>query len=67
MGYKAPNGRLRESGVIRVLELRSAGGDLRGAWTYERIAREVGVSLGTVYRICKGRTWKHIREEASAA
>jgi hypothetical protein len=58
MPYKTPQGRLRETGARRVLELRAEH------WTYEKIARELGVSLGTVFRICTGRTWQFLKEPA---
>jgi hypothetical protein len=56
MPYKTPKGRLRENGARRVLELRAGG------WTYDKISRELSLSLGTVYRICKGRTWGFLQE-----
>jgi transposase len=48
---KTPNGRLREDGARAVLAARAEGK------TYQAIAEQVGVSIGTVYNICKGRTW----------
>jgi DNA invertase Pin-like site-specific DNA recombinase len=50
---KAPNGRLRED-TVRAIRAR------RGtvpATTYQAIAQEFGVSIGTVYNICTGKTW----------
>lgn len=51
MSLKAPNGRLREDTVREIRNLRAAG------QTYQAIAEKCGISIGTVYNICKGNTW----------
>lgn len=56
---KTPNGRLREAGARAVLERRKDGK------TYQEIATEIGISIGTVYNICTGRTWAWLREETN--
>jgi len=58
--FKTDAGRLREACVIRIHELRAAydeqGNPLRPAKTYQEISAELGLSLGTVYSVCTGRT-----------
>lgn len=56
LAYKTPRGKLRESGARRILELRKTGR------TYQQIAEEMRVSIGTVYNICKGRTWEFLED-----
>lgn len=51
MSLKAPTGRLTEDGV-RDIHRRRASGE-----TYQAIANAVGVSIGTVYNVCTGKTW----------
>lgn len=64
MDYKTSAGRLREAGVARIHELRDAydtNGDPKEAskkWTLQAIATELGLSLGTVYNVCAGKTHK---------
>lgn len=57
---KTPKGRLREDGARAILERRKAGA------TYQAIAEEFAVSIGTVYNLCKGRTWAWLRDEVAA-
>lgn len=52
---KTPSGRLSEDGVREVRARRAA------KETYQQIANEMGVSVGTVYNIMKGKTWKWLR------
>ena len=51
MNIKTPNGRLREDGVREIRQRRAKGE------TYQKIATALGVSLGTVYNVCSGKTW----------
>lgn len=51
MSYKAPSGKLREDGVREVRRRRE------NKETYQQIANSMGVSIGTVYNVCKGKTW----------
>ena len=51
--YKTPAGRLREFGAREILRLR----DLEPKPTYQAIAMELGVSIGTVFNVVTGRTW----------
>lgn len=57
---KTTTGRCREACVARVHELRAAfdehGRAQRPRMTYQQIAQELGLSVGTVYNICTGRT-----------
>ena len=48
--YVRANGRLTEAGVSEIHRLRAAG------HTYPAIAKLVGISNGTVYQVCKGKT-----------
>ena len=48
---KTPAGRLREEAVREIRERRAKGD------TYQKIANDYGVSLGTIYNVCKGKTW----------
>lgn len=49
--HKTPAGRLTEAGV-REIRRRRSNGD-----TYQAIANALGVTLGTVFNVCTGRTW----------
>jgi hypothetical protein len=60
MPYKTPKGRLREAGALRVLELRREGK------TYAEISQDLAVTIGTVFRICTGRTWAFLRDRVPA-
>lgn len=51
MSTKTPAGRLREEGVREIRERRAKGE------TYQSIATAMGVSIGTVYNVCTGKTW----------
>ena len=66
--YKLDNGRLREAGAVRVHEMLEEGR------THKEIARELEISIGTVYNIRKGYSWGHVlvdrtraREQAAKA
>lgn len=50
---KTPSGRLREAGAREILRLRRLDKPL----TYHAIANLLGVSVGTVFNVAKGRTW----------
>jgi hypothetical protein len=50
---KTPSGRLREAGARKILELRAQPSPP----TYHEIANMLGVSIGTVFNVTKGRTW----------
>ena len=52
---KKVSGRLTEEGVREVRRRRAEG------QTYQQIATEMGVSLGTVYNIVKKRTWGSLK------
>lgn len=60
MDLKTTVGRLREACVTKIHELRAAfdseGQPLKPAMTYQQIATRLGVSSGTVYNVCTGRT-----------
>lgn len=56
MVLKAPNGRLREDTVRRIRAMRGEGK------TYQQIAIETEVSIGTVYNIVKGNTWSWLKD-----
>lgn len=51
---KTAAGRLTEKGVKRILELRRAGK------TYQAIAIEMSVSMGTVFNAVRGKTHPHL-------
>lgn len=48
--------RVREVVAREILERRRKGE------TYQGIAAAVGVSIGTVANICRGRTWAHLTQ-----
>ncbi len=52
---KKLSGRLTEDGV-REVRTRRAKGE-----TYQSIANAMGVSVGTVYNIMKGKTWGQLK------
>lgn len=54
---KTGAGRLTPEGAAKVLFLRQNG------QTYQEIAKEMGVSVGTVRNIVKSESWKWLREE----
>lgn len=54
---KTSAGRLRENGARLILQLRKDGR------TYQEIAGQLAVSIGTVFNVCKGRTWSWLRED----
>lgn len=57
---KTASGRCREACVARVHELRAAydadGRPQRPRMTYQQIAEELGLSVSTIYNICRGKT-----------
>lgn len=59
---KSSSNRLREATVAKIHELRGAydseGKPQKPTRTYQSIATELGISLGTVYNVVKGRTHK---------
>ncbi len=55
MTEKKVSGRLTEDGV-REVRTRRANGE-----TYQVIAAAMGVSVGTVYNILKGKTWGKLK------
>jgi hypothetical protein len=57
---KAPNGRLREAGAVRIHQMREAGK------TYQEIAEEMKISIGTVYNVMNGRTWAFVKADRDA-
>lgn len=59
--YKSSKNRLREAGAHRVHELCESG------MTYQQVAAELGVSMGTVYNIKNGITWGFVKAEREAA
>lgn len=71
MTNKTHSGRLREDGVKKIHELRGeydATGvrvNSKGEKTYQAIAEELRVSLGTVYNVCRGRTWPDLHPDPS--
>ncbi len=52
---KAPSGKLRESTVHQIRAMR--GDPKKPSMTYQKIAEEVGVSIGTIYNVVTGKTW----------
>lgn len=52
--FKTPGGRLREAGAREILRRKALGGK---ANTYQRIAQDLDVSVGTVFNVVTGRTW----------
>ena len=56
--YKAGH-RLTEAGVQEILRLRGEGK------TYQQVASCLGITTGTVYNVCKGRTWKWLTGKGS--
>lgn len=60
---KTPAGRLREAGARRILAMRAQ--DPKP--TYQQIAYELEVSIGTVFNVCKGRTWSWLGGEVGEA
>jgi DNA invertase Pin-like site-specific DNA recombinase len=57
---KAPNGRLREAGAVRIHELVESGR------TYQEVAILLGISIGTVYNVNTGRTWAFVKADRDA-
>lgn len=51
--YKTAKGRLSPAGVARIRELRATNPRM---WTYLRLATELGVSIQTIFNVCKGKT-----------
>lgn len=68
---KTAAGRLREAGVARIHELRDAyddNGDAKPGKpkrTLQSIAAELGLSLGTVYNVCAGKTHRDLHPALS--
>lgn len=61
---KTPAGRLREAGAREILRLRSLEHpETREKFTYQQIAAKLGVSIGTVFNVCKARTWSWLGGE----
>lgn len=62
MDFKDDKGRLTDMGVIQIHRLRNAYARDRTPqaasriWTLQVLAEELGVSLGTVHNVCRGRT-----------
>ncbi len=57
MNYKTPAGRLREAGVLEIRRLRDEKrADGKPVHSYQAIATNMGVSIGTVYNVCSGKT-----------
>jgi len=54
--FKTKAGRLKEAGARKILELQKA------KRTYQSIAQEMGVSIGTVFNVVKARTWGWLQE-----
>jgi DNA-binding NarL/FixJ family response regulator len=48
----------REIDAKKILELRRQG------LTYQKIAEQIGCSIGTVFNVSKGRTWKSLQPQA---
>lgn len=61
MGYKAPNGRLREEGVHEIRRRRDAGE------TLQAIATSLGLSIGTVFNVVKKKTWNWLPDKKESA
>lgn len=58
MSHKTPAGRLTEAGVRAMRKMRDEKKDDGAArHTYQAIANSFGVTLGTVFNVCTGRTW----------
>ena len=57
---KTSAGRLRDAGAARVHEMRGAysedGQKQNPRMTYQEIATALGLSVGTIYSICVGKT-----------
>lgn len=49
--FKTPAGRLKEEGAREILRRKAAGE------TYQHIAENLKVSIGTVFNVCKRNTW----------
>lgn len=60
---KTPSGRLREAGAREILRLRQEDPK---ANTYQKIAGALGVSIGTVFNVCKGNTWAWLGGDGEA-
>lgn len=52
---KTPVGRLTQEGVREVRARRERGE------TYQQIANAVGLTVGSVYNIVKGKTWRWLK------
>lgn len=52
--FKTPAGRLKEAGAREILRRKALFGAEN---TYQRIAHDLGVSIGTVFNVVKGKTW----------
>lgn len=58
MSHKTPAGRLTEAGVRAMRKMRDEKkADGSAKHTYQAIASAFGVTLGTVFNVCTGRTW----------
>ncbi len=57
--YKTPAGRLREAGAREILARRRA----EPKPTYQQIAHDMKVSIGTVFNVCRARTWSWLGGE----
>lgn len=57
---KTEIGRLREAGARRILALRAE------KKTYQQIAVELGVSIGTVANVIRGRTWSFLQDSPAS-
>lgn len=58
--YKTPAGRLKEAGAREILRLRTLSDP---KMTYQQIAVKLEVSVGTVFNVCKARTWSWLGGE----
>lgn len=55
MGERSPSAKLSNEKVVEILLLRDAGE------SYSRLGKRFGVDGSTIYKICKGKRWAHIR------
>lgn len=53
--FKTPAGRLKEAGAREIIRRKTAGD------TYQKIAQDLGVSIGTVFNVVKGNTWSWLQ------
>lgn len=58
--WKTPHGRLREAGAREILRLRAEG------WTLDTIAKQLDVSVTTVFNVCHGLAWSWLQKSATS-